>query len=709
MSPDDAPGASLLGLPRPVLASVLGRLPPADLARFQVACVGADDLEPGDLVEDASFEAVSAFAAERSLYPRCIARLPGESWRLCWAALSAVVHAISAEELYGRMGERYDARGTDLWYEDATEACTWLLFGAPEVPDAVTRSRARPLRRLVRAYVARILGGTLDPRVRAAALPRAMAAATRLADAGLHRLAGKILLGAAPTEDARGGIQPEPESEPEPEPEPEPETEPLPGFSARVAASSDAESRAAHAAAIEAKIAFSDIAVDTLYAQVYVRDDNARDSRDLANATTQSREAVEATQRVVMLRATSAEERGQFAWIEGVFEDDEASSRALELAANERERATEEERVGGASSRPVLAPRFDSDVARLAAALLAYARAAGLAAQHVGLEAMTPGEDRGTVLSPLRFWPPGRSADDANFFEALPPDFDLRPEHLALGSFFHKEPDALNLLDLFKRAHVAATRARRLRLALGDARGAAYAAAVRAEVVYCLASVVGQRERSYMFALLSQDEVSGESSVPPWMPKFRQICQASVSGFADAASELRGCGAGDSFEAAQAVKDLGKTLNAFKSYAAPPALLPTISAPVLDPAIAAKLRAALGDELGRLEATDAMFRLAARTCARRKGEGHPATDGMLLMVHRRMFEDGEMGTDEEIDALLRNLAEREREGGGEYERMRFGEASESDEASEIDEGYSETDEESEVYWWPESDDAFDDE
>ena len=704
MSPDDAPGASLLGLPRPVLASVLGRLPPADLARFQVACVGADDLEPGHLVEDASFEAVSAFAAQRSLYPRCIARLPGESWRLCWAALSAVLHPISAEELYGgRMGERYDARWTDVMYEDATEACTWLLFGAPEVPDAVTRSRARPLRRLVRAYVARILGGTLDPRVRAAALPRAMAAATRLADAGLHRLAGKILLGAAPTEDARGGIQPEPESEPEPEP----------GFSARVAASSDAESRAAHAAAIEAKIAFSDIAVDTLYAQVYVRNDNARDSRDLANATTQSREAVEATQRVVMLRATSAEERGQFAWIEGVFEDDEASSRALELAANERERATEEERVGGASSRPVLAPRFDSDVARLAAALLAYARAAGLAAQHVGLEAMSrssmPEDPCGTVLSPLRFWPPGRSADDANFFEALPPDFDLRPEHLALGLFFHIEPDALNLLDLFKRAHVAATRARRLRLALGDARGAAYAAAVRAEVAYCLASVVGQRERSYMFALLSHDDVSGESSVPPWMPKFRQICQASVSGFADAVSELRGCGAGDSFEAAQAVKDLGKTLNMFEEYAAPPVLYPEIGAPVLDPAIASKLRAALGDELGRLEATDAMFRLAAKTCARRKGEGHPATDGMLLMVRRRMLEDGEMGTDEEIDALLRNLAEREREGGGEHERMRFGEASESDEASEIDEGYSETDEESEVYWWPESDDALDDE
>ena len=47
--------------------------------------------------------------------------------------------------------------------------------------------------------------------------------------------------------------------------------------------------------------------------------------------------------------------------------------------------------------------------------------------------------------------------------------------------------------------------------------------------------------------------------------------------------------------------------------------------------------------------------------------------------------------------------------GGEYERMRFGEASESDEASEIDEGYSETDEESEFYQEPESDDAFDDE
>ena len=700
MAPDDATGASLLGLPRPVLASVLGRLPPADLARFQVACVGADDLEPGDLVEDASFEAVSAFAAERSLYPRCIARLPGESWRLCWAALSAVLHPISAEELYGRMGERYDARGTDPMYEDAAEACTWLLFGAPEVPDAVTRSRARPLRRLVRAYVARILGGTLDPRVRAAALPRAMAAAKRLADAGLHRLAGKILLGAAPTEDARGdrggGVQPEPEPEP------------LPGFSARVAASSDAESRAAHAAAIEAKIAFSDITVDTLYAQVYVRDDNARDSRDLANATTQSREAVEATQRVVMLRATSDEERGQFAWIEGVFEDDEASSRALELAANERERATEEERVGGASSRPVLAPRFDSDVARLAAALLAYARAAGLAAQHVGLEAMSSmPEDRGTVLSPLRFWPPGRSADDANFFEALPPDFDLRPEHLALEFYFHGEPDALNVLDLFKRAHVAATRARRLRLALGDARGAAYAAAVRAEVAYCLASVVGQREGSYMFAQLHAAEVSGESSAPPWMPAFRQICQASVSGFADAASELRGCGAGDSFEAAQAVKDLGKTLNMFERYAAPPFFGP--GAARLDPAIAAKLRAALGDELGRLEATDAMFRLAAKTCARRKGEGHPATDGMLLMVRQRMLEDGEMGTDEEIDALLRNLAERVREGGGEYERMRFGEASESDEASEIDEGYSETDEESEFYQEPESDDAFDDE
>ena len=40
-------------------------------------------------------------------------------------------------------------------------------------------------------------------------------------------------------------------------------------------------------AAIEAKIALSDIAADTLYAQVSGRNDNARDSRDLANATTQ--------------------------------------------------------------------------------------------------------------------------------------------------------------------------------------------------------------------------------------------------------------------------------------------------------------------------------------------------------------------------------------------------------------------------------------
>ena len=92
MSPDDAPGASLLGLPRPVLASVLGRLPPADLARFQVACVGADDLEPGHLVEDASFEAVSAFAAQRSLY---------------WHAYSIRIYCIRARAPFTGLNEAF--------------------------------------------------------------------------------------------------------------------------------------------------------------------------------------------------------------------------------------------------------------------------------------------------------------------------------------------------------------------------------------------------------------------------------------------------------------------------------------------------------------------------------------------------------------------------------------------------------------------------
>ena len=48
------------------------------------------------------------------------------------------------------------------------------------------------------------------------------------------------------------------------------------------------------------------------------------------------------------------------------------------------------------------------------------------------------------------------------------------------------------------------------------------------------------------------------------MPKFHDMPILGREELADAVSELRGCGAGDSFEAAQAVKDLGKTLNMFE-------------------------------------------------------------------------------------------------------------------------------------------------
>jgi len=275
---------SLCDLPTFVLVQVLRHLPPADLARAQVALLGSDaaddgpgvngdgddDLGPSEL---AAWEAVVEFTAPLMVaggdaagagfggsggggvgggggggyvrgYGRGVTRLPGESWKLCWATVCSVVagadintsrhgprHRGSSRPLAAAAAAAAEALAADLSGKGALDAiasascaplplplaprhaahrrnAVWLLFGEKE--DAAdgdgggggggTRKQPRRdgawlagavdgylrlLQRLTRAHLAR-------------ATPRVAAAANRLAAVGMWEAAAELMLAVLP-------------------------------------------------------------------------------------------------------------------------------------------------------------------------------------------------------------------------------------------------------------------------------------------------------------------------------------------------------------------------------------------------------------------------------------------------------------------------------------------------------------------------------
>ena len=108
----------LTDLPRSVLAQCLGRLSARDMANCDVALVGHD--AASSLLEDASFEALTRFAAEHAFDPTRIARHERETWKILWAQTASIFEALEAFR---------DADGTS--FPDAGPLTAMLLFGSP--------------------------------------------------------------------------------------------------------------------------------------------------------------------------------------------------------------------------------------------------------------------------------------------------------------------------------------------------------------------------------------------------------------------------------------------------------------------------------------------------------------------------------------------------------------------------------------------------
>ena len=135
----------LTDLPRSVLAQCLGRLSARDMANCDVALVGHD--AASSLLEDASFEALTRFAAEHAFDPTRIARHERETWKILWAQTASIFEALEAFR---------DADGTS--FPDAGPLTAMLLFGSPydvHAPRKPGTARVeKAIRIAVDAYVA---------------------------------------------------------------------------------------------------------------------------------------------------------------------------------------------------------------------------------------------------------------------------------------------------------------------------------------------------------------------------------------------------------------------------------------------------------------------------------------------------------------------------------------------------------------------------
>lgn len=474
---------SLTDLPRSVLAQCLGQLSPRDMANCHVALVG-DDAASG-LLEDASFEALSSFAAEHSLDPKRIARGARETWMLIWAQTTSIFEALEALR---------DADGTS--FPDAGPLTAMLMFGSPydvharRAPGTVRVEHA--IRIAVDAYVAFIhaasKGCAESPHGFDLIRSRVVGVSQTLARHGVWSQAARIdqnLLraiikhrGGGSRSGGRSGDDDEPSEEPSGEP-----SEELP--------------LTVH----ELNISASEYLVDMLYSNTYIRVEEC-DANAVSFAVRCAHRAVAALHRFVAARAP-----------EGWFDDPHRTN----------------------DTPP---PR---ETRMLADAMVAYARAMGLAAQHVWLDVM----DASRV-----------DAYDARFWPAYP------------------DPAAE---DLFDRASTAARSARTMYAHIGEDARAARALAVFAEVSFCEASVIAHRLlrqggnlkdavplsvagngtaiELFRSALREFDEVEGRGSTRAG------DADPETSGSAESARRSI------STWAATAKKDLGKTLYALTRFA----------------------------------------------------------------------------------------------------------------------------------------------
>jgi len=326
----------------------------------------------------------------------------------------------------------------------------WLLFGeVTDTRDANTEGTGTDAQRRERKKLlpatgdARWVAGAvrgyqrllcrLAPEHLARATPRVAAAAKRLAKVGLWEAAAELLLAVFPAfEGSRAATATEDDDA-----DPDTVERETPGS----------------IAAVEAHVDVATFLVDRLYASTYVRS-SERDTEDLVVAVLLSSDAVNVMQRVVgqssrspgapgtasdgigssggdggdgggsgvstvggprvqsgavaptagMLSAGGGDDLfgggGGGAWILTPG-DHPAAAAAVMPSGTAAAAAT----TLAATSRPlILPPQFSTPMARLGAALHAHARALALAAQHVGLGAMTL-EAAARMPSPLLIWP----------------------------------------------------------------------------------------------------------------------------------------------------------------------------------------------------------------------------------------------------------------------------------------------------------------
>ena len=484
LSPRDASSQmSLTDLPRSVLAQCLGQLSARDMANCHVALVG-DDAASG-LLEDASFEALSSFAAEHSLDPKRIARGARETWMLIWAQTTSIFEALEALR---------DADGTS--FPDAGPLTAMLMFGSPydvharRAPGTVRVEHA--IRIAVDAYVAFIhaasKGCAESPHGFDLIRSRVVGVSQTLARHGVWSQAARIdqnLLRAIIKHRGRGGRSGG-RSGDDDEPSAEPSGEPSEELPLTV-----------H----ELNISASEYLVDMLYSNTYIRVAEC-DANAVSFAVRCAHRAVAALHRFVAARAP-----------EGWFDDPHRTN----------------------DTPP---PR---ETRMLADAMVAYARAMGLAAQHVWLDVM----DASRV-----------DAYDARVWPAYP------------------DPAAE---DLFDRASTAARSARTIYAHIGEDARAARALAVFAEVSFCEASVIANRllRRGGGLEDAAPLAVAGNGTAIELfrraLREFDEVENRGSTRAGDADPETSGSAESArrsiSTWAATAKKDLGKTLYALTRFA----------------------------------------------------------------------------------------------------------------------------------------------
>jgi len=515
-----------------------------------------------------------------------IAPLPGETWLGCWAATCAFVAAGTNATLGACRTDRpkllrshplaplpekgYPGLVAPICLQRRRRQLLWLMFGGADARDVDERAQIGIGVVCVYAtlnYVRYLRSLGARTRVFEAARARAMATAERLASIGRWELAVALTRAAVP----------EMESDPPNAPRAVEEIGwgtissrqwcrlCLPDSSFPHTKSED-PSVVRH---VESNIAVSDWFIDQVYAGTVVRPDNLQDIERLSLSVILTSQAIREMYTVVC----KDDKR--------VLSLEEAVTRDLARTA------------GGLSVQG----NYPSALARLAAAMQARARALGIMAQHLGLDAMSLG-DACCLGPPLFIWPhecereptiykvknrQQRMAHVAEACAEMPrfPDSDffifddsnhtLMKKEVDPNVYFAVEDEGISSEGLdwdredhirvrFREAALAARTAVDIWRAMDDKRRMYTAIAVYGEVSYCHASALLGGLRSTMFADMPDSHqvsdafnnyvngVFGLLAVAKWSMEM------SIAG-------LRTFGADAALDIATVQKDLGKVLS----------------------------------------------------------------------------------------------------------------------------------------------------